>query len=55
MGKKHASQYVNFGWLLSNITYSLNAQGSMETWKNVIPRYGMLRIAYRFSKKPEKK
>lgn len=40
---------------LSNITYSLNAQGSMETWKNVIPRYGMLRIAYRFSKKPEKK
>ncbi len=22
---------------LSNITYSLNAQGSMETWKNVIP------------------
>ena len=40
---------------LSNITYSLNAQGSMETWKNVIHRYGMLRIAYRFSKKPEKK
>lgn len=40
---------------LSNITYTVNAQGSTETWHNVIPRYGMLRIVYRFNKQPKNK
>lgn len=40
---------------LSNITYTVNSQGSIETWRNVIPRYGMLRIIYRFNKQPKKK
>lgn len=40
---------------LSNITYTVNAQGTTETWRNVIPRYGMLRVIYRFNKQPKKK
>ncbi|MBP3473104.1 MAG: outer membrane beta-barrel protein [Paraprevotella sp.] len=40
---------------LSNITYSLNSQGRTETWRNVIPRYGMLRIIYKLNKQPKKK
>lgn len=39
---------------LSNITYTVNAQGSTETWRNVIPRYAMLRVIYRFNKQPKK-
>ncbi len=39
---------------LSNITYSVNAQGTTETWRNVIPRYGMLRVIYRLNKQPKK-
>lgn len=38
---------------LSNITYTVNAQGSTETWRNVIPRYAMLRVIYRFNKQPK--
>lgn len=40
---------------LSNITYSVNSQGSVETWRNVIPRYGMVRVIFRFNKQPKKK
>lgn len=38
---------------LSNITYTVNAQGTTETWRNVIPRYGMLRVIYKFNKQPQ--
>ena len=40
---------------LSNITYSLSSQARIETWRNVIPRYGMLRMSYRLNVKPRKK
>lgn len=40
---------------LSNITCSVNSQGSVETWRNVIPRYGMVRVIFRFNKQPKKK
>lgn len=39
---------------LSNITYTVNAQGNTETWRNVIPRYAMLRVSYNFNKQPKK-
>jgi hypothetical protein len=32
---------------LSNVTQTLNGQGRYETWKNNIPRYGMLRLIYK--------
>jgi hypothetical protein len=40
---------------LSNVTYSVNTQGSTETWRNVIPRYAMLRMIYRINKHPKKR
>ena len=40
---------------LSNLTYSVNAQGVTETWRNVIPRYGMIRIIYKLNKPPKKR
>ena len=40
---------------LSNIRYSVNAQGIQETWHNVVPRYAMLHVVYRFNKQPKKK
>ncbi len=40
---------------LSHITYTVNAQGTTETWRNVIPRYAMLRVIYRFNKRPKKR
>ena len=40
---------------LSNVSYSLNAQGRTESWSRAIPRYGMLRVAYRFNKQPKKR
>ena len=30
-------------------------QGVTETWRNVIPRYGMLRVIYKLNKQPKKK
>lgn len=39
---------------LSNRQYILNTQGRTETYTNVIPRYAMLRISYRFNKNPKK-
>ena len=40
---------------LSQVNYSLNAQGRIEQWRNVIPSYGMLRITYRLSKQPKQR
>lgn len=40
---------------LSNITYTLSSQARMETWRNVLPRYAMLRMSYRLNVKPKKK
>jgi len=40
---------------LNNITYNVNAQGRTETWNNVLPRYGLFHVQYRFAVKPSKK
>ncbi len=38
----------------SNVTKVVNAQGQTETWHNSLPSYAMLRLTYKFSKKPKK-
>jgi len=40
---------------LNNITYNVNAQGRTETWNNVLPRYGLFHIQYRFAIQPKKR
>ena len=40
---------------VSNLRYSINAQGHTETWNNVLRRYAMLSVSYRFTQKPKKK
>ena len=40
---------------LSNITRTINAQGRTETYTNVLPRYGLLHIVYKFQKQPKEK
>lgn len=40
---------------ISNLRYTVNMQGVTETWRNVIPRYGMLRVIYKLNKQPKKK
>lgn len=40
---------------LSNVTYSVNAQARTETHINVLPRYFMFHIQYRFNRQPRKK
>ena len=39
---------------LSNVTRIINAQGRTETYTNVMPRYGLLHVVYRFNKNPKK-
>lgn len=39
---------------LSNVTRSFNAQGRVETYRNVIPRYFMLHAVYRLNLQPKK-
>lgn len=39
---------------LSNITYTMNSQGLIETWRNSLPRYVMVHAIWRFSKQPKK-
>lgn len=39
---------------LSNITRTINAQGRIETYTGVLPRYGLLHVIYKFQKKPRK-
>ena len=40
---------------VSNLRYSINAQGRTETWSNSMRRYAMLTVSYRFTKTPKKK
>lgn len=40
---------------LDNVTRSVNAQGRTETYTNVLPRYALLHVVYRFNKQPKKK
>ena len=40
---------------LSNVTRSLNAQGRVESFSNVIPSYAMLHLTYRLNIKPKKR
>lgn len=40
---------------ISHLNYAVNMQGVVETWRNVIPRYGMLRVVYRLNRQPDKK
>ena len=40
---------------LSNVTRTLNAQGRTETYTNVMPRYALLHVVWRFNKQPVKK
>lgn len=40
---------------LSNTTYAVNAQGRTEVWRNTIPSYAMLHLAYKWSKMPKGK
>ena len=39
---------------ISNLKYTVNMQGVTETWRNVIPRYGMFRVVYRIRKSPKR-
>lgn len=39
---------------LSGTRYFVNGQGRTETWQLTMPRYAMLRIAYKFNKNPKK-
>jgi len=40
---------------LSNVTRTINAQGRTETYTNVLPRYGLLHVVYKFNKQPKKR
>lgn len=40
---------------LDNVTRVVNAQGRIETYTNVLPRYTLLHVVYRFNKQPKKK
>lgn len=40
---------------LSNVTRNINAQGRTETYTNVLPRYGLLHVIYKFQKRPRQK
>ena len=39
---------------LSDTRYVVNGQGRTETWRLTMPRYAMLRVAYKFNKNPKK-
>ena len=39
---------------LSNTTYTVNAQGRTEVWRNTIPNYVMMHVAYKLTKTPKK-
>ncbi|WP_305140524.1 hypothetical protein [Paramuribaculum intestinale] len=40
---------------LSNVSYNVNAQGRTETYTNVLPRYALLHVQYRFMIQPKKR
>ena len=39
---------------LSNVYRNVNGQGRTETFYNVIPSYGLMRLVYKFNKQPKK-
>ena len=39
----------------SSTRYVVNGQGRTETWQLCMPRYAMLKVAYKFNKNPKKK
>lgn len=39
---------------VSNLRYSINAQGRTETWSNTLCRYALMTVSYRFTQKPKK-
>ena len=45
---------IDFLGQLSNIRRTINAQGRIETWNNVMPRYTLLHIMYRLNRQPKK-
>ena len=40
---------------LSSTQYDINGQSKTETWRNTLPNYAMLHLAYKFNKTPKKK
>ena len=40
---------------LSNVRRTINAQGRTETFRNVIPSYGLFHVVYRLNKQPKNK
>lgn len=40
---------------LSNVSYTMNAQGRTETYRTVLPRYFMFHIQWRFNQSPKSK
>lgn len=42
-------------FFLASCVISLNGQGRTETYRNVIPSYGMLHVIYRLNVQPKKK
>lgn len=40
---------------LNSVRYAVNEQGRVETWRNSIPRYLMLSLAWKFNINPKKK
>ena len=40
---------------LDNVTRNVNAQGRTETYTNVMPRYALLHVTYRFNRLPKKR
>ena len=40
---------------LSNVSYTVNAQGRTETYRTVLPRYFMLHVQWRFNHTPKQR
>lgn len=40
---------------LSNTTYDIGGQSRSETWRNTLPSYAIMKVAYKFSKSPKNK
>lgn len=40
---------------LSNVSYTVNAQSRVETYTNVLPRYLLFHVQYRFNKQPKQR
>ena len=40
---------------IDHVTQTINQYGRKETWRNVITRYVMVHLSYRFNKQPKKK